>query len=43
VEASAVTGSIAGIAEIVRDAFGSGAANPLPRNRGSVPPTGPAK
>lgn len=43
VEASAVIGSIAGIAEIARDAFGSGAANPLPRNRGSVPPTGPAK
>ena len=43
VEASAVIGSIAGIAEIARDAFGGGAASPLPRNRGSVPPTGPAK
>lgn len=43
VEASSVIGSIAGIAEIARDAFGATPPNQPPRSRGSVPPTGPAK
>ncbi|WP_374332441.1 SPFH domain-containing protein, partial [Aestuariivirga sp.] len=43
VEASSVIGSIAGIAEIAREAFGSTPAGQPPRSRGSVPPTGPAK
>ena len=43
VEASSVIGSIAGIAEIARDAFGGNVQGQPPRSRGSVPPTGPAK
>lgn len=43
VEASAVIGSIAGIAEIARDAFGGNPPGTPARSRGSVPPTGSAK
>jgi regulator of protease activity HflC (stomatin/prohibitin superfamily) len=36
-EASAVIGSIAGLAQITGEAFGGGAAPPAPRGKGSVP------
>ena len=42
-EAASVIGSIAGISEIAREAFGGGPPAQPMRNRGSVPPTGPAK
>jgi len=42
-EAASVIGSIAGISEIAREAFGGGPPAQPMRNRGSVPSTGPAK
>src|SRR5262249_62054722 len=47
-EASSVIGSLAGLAEITKEAFANGAAgDPAPSARsvrqGSVPPTGPAQ
>ena len=42
-EAASVIGSIAGISEIAREAFGGAAPAQPVRNRGSVPVTGPAK
>ena len=42
-EAASVIGSIAGISEIAREAFGGGPPAQPMRNRGSVPPTGTVK
>jgi regulator of protease activity HflC (stomatin/prohibitin superfamily) len=42
-EAASVIGSIAGISEIAREAFGGAAPAQPVRNRGSVPPIGPGK